>query len=150
MFDIGLQEMLVIAVLVVLFFPPDDLPELFRMAGRAYAKARRASDDLRRAFNAEVARVENEQRMEDVRRRRETAQRARDAAGGDAPLGPSMPLTDEDPEMLAPDPRLPPDAAPRRMPTQPPPAMHAERGGGVAEGGAPPSAPDAKAPETHP
>jgi sec-independent protein translocase protein TatB len=144
LFDIGLQEMLVIAVLVVLFFPPDDLPALFRMAGRGYAKMRRASDDLRRAFNAEVARVENEQRMEDVRRRREAAQRARDAAGGDAPLGPAMPPAGDDDRTIAPDPRLPPDAAPRRMPIHPPAA---ERGGGVAEGGAPPSAPASVDPE---
>jgi sec-independent protein translocase protein TatB len=76
-FDIGLQEMLVIGVLVVLFFPPEDLPMFFRTAGRWYAKMRRASDDLRRAFNAEVARAEADMRLDDLRQRREAALAAR-------------------------------------------------------------------------
>ena len=120
MFDIGLQEFLVIGILVLLFFPPDDLPALFRHAGRLYAKVRRASDDLRRAFNAEVARVENEQRLEELRLRREAAQRARDEAGTPAarpsPDDTSDPAHDHAETWVAADPRLPPDAAPRRAP----------------------------------
>lgn len=124
MFDIGLQEFLVIGILVLLFFPPDDLPALFRQAGRLYAKVRGASDDLRRAFNAEVARVENDQRLEALRLRREAAQRARDeaavAAGKPvaeaAPAEPEPdPAHDEAEAWVAADPRLPPDAAPRRV-----------------------------------
>jgi sec-independent protein translocase protein TatB len=101
-FDIGLQEMMVIAVLVVLFFPPEDLPALFRTAGRWYAKMRRSSDELRRAFNVEVARAESELRMEELRARREAVRAAREANAADA--------ADVQPEGSAsvPSPRLPP------------------------------------------
>ena len=47
MFDIGLQEMLVIGVLALLVFGPSKLPELGRMVGRALREFRRASDEFR-------------------------------------------------------------------------------------------------------
>src|SRR5688572_6044966 len=47
MFDIGLQEMLVIGVIALLVFGPSKLPELGRMVGRALREFRRASDEFR-------------------------------------------------------------------------------------------------------
>lgn len=47
MFDIGLQEMLIIGVLALLVFGPSKLPELGRMFGRAMREFRRASDEFR-------------------------------------------------------------------------------------------------------
>ena len=47
MFDIGLQEMLVIGVLALLVFGPSKLPELGRMFGRAMREFRRASEEFR-------------------------------------------------------------------------------------------------------
>jgi TatA/E family protein of Tat protein translocase len=47
MFDIGLQEMMVIGVLALLVFGPSKLPELGRMVGRAMREFRRASDEFR-------------------------------------------------------------------------------------------------------
>jgi len=47
MFDIGLQEMLVIGVLALLVFGPSKLPELGRMVGRTLREFRRASDEFR-------------------------------------------------------------------------------------------------------
>jgi TatA/E family protein of Tat protein translocase len=47
MFDIGLQEMIVIGVLALLVFGPSRLPELGRMFGRAMREFRRASDEFR-------------------------------------------------------------------------------------------------------
>lgn len=47
MFDIGLQEMLIIGVLALLVFGPSKLPELGRMVGRALREFRRASDEFR-------------------------------------------------------------------------------------------------------
>ena len=47
MFDIGLQDMLVIGVLALLVFGPSKLPELGRMLGRAMRELRRASDEFR-------------------------------------------------------------------------------------------------------
>jgi sec-independent protein translocase protein TatA len=46
-FDIGLQELLVIGVLALLVFGPSKLPELGRMFGRAMREFRRASDEFR-------------------------------------------------------------------------------------------------------
>jgi Tat protein translocase TatB subunit len=47
MFDIGLQEMLVIGVLARLVFGPSKLPELGRMVGKFMREFRRASDEFR-------------------------------------------------------------------------------------------------------
>jgi sec-independent protein translocase protein TatB len=46
-FDIGLQELLVILVIALLVFGPQRLPELGRMLGRALREFRRASDEFR-------------------------------------------------------------------------------------------------------
>jgi Tat protein translocase TatB subunit len=46
-FDIGLQEMLVVGVIALLVFGPSRLPELGRMVGRAMRELRRASDEFR-------------------------------------------------------------------------------------------------------
>ena len=47
MFDIGLQEMVVVGVIALLVFGPSKLPELGRMFGRAMREFRRASDEFR-------------------------------------------------------------------------------------------------------
>jgi len=47
MFDVGLQELLVIFVIALLVFGPQRLPELGRMIGRALRELRRASDEFR-------------------------------------------------------------------------------------------------------
>jgi Tat protein translocase TatB subunit len=47
MFDIGLQEMMVIGVLALLVFGPSKLPELGRTVGRMLREFRRASDEFR-------------------------------------------------------------------------------------------------------
>ncbi|MFZ5477254.1 MAG: hypothetical protein ACOZNI_10820 [Myxococcota bacterium] len=94
MFDVGMSEALLIGALILLFIPPEDLPALFRTLGRWYAKVRRASDDLRRAFNAEVARADADQRREELEKRMERLR------GGE-------------------EPRLPSDAAPRKAGVSP-------------------------------
>jgi TatA/E family protein of Tat protein translocase len=47
MLDIGFQEILVLAVMALLVFGPDKLPDLGRRLGRAMREFRRASDDFR-------------------------------------------------------------------------------------------------------
>lgn len=69
--------MLVIGVLLLVFVGPDDLPKLMRTVGKFYAKARRASDDLRRAFNAEVARVDADDRRADMEKRKAALEKHR-------------------------------------------------------------------------
>lgn len=47
MFDIGLQELVVIFVLALLVFGPKNLPQLGRSLGRAMREFRRASEEFR-------------------------------------------------------------------------------------------------------
>jgi len=47
MFDIGLQEMVLIGVIALLVFGPSKLPELGRVVGRAMREFRRASEEFR-------------------------------------------------------------------------------------------------------
>lgn len=61
-------------MVILVFVGPDRIPELMAVAGRYYAKLRRMSDDLRRAFNAEVARVEADKRREELDARRREAE----------------------------------------------------------------------------
>ncbi len=70
LFDLSIGELLVIAVLILVFVGPDRIPELMSVAGRYYGKFRRMSDDLRRTFNAEVARHESDRRREELEARR--------------------------------------------------------------------------------
>lgn len=57
---VGWQEILLILVLALLVFGPRRLPELGRTLGRALAEFRRATTDLKRTLNAEIALEEGE------------------------------------------------------------------------------------------
>jgi len=50
--------MIVIAVVVLVFFGPRKLPELGRQMGKALAEFRRASTEIRRVVNEEIAELE--------------------------------------------------------------------------------------------
>lgn len=54
MFDVGLQEILVIGVLALLVFGPSKLPELGRMLGRALRELRRASEEFRSTLESNL------------------------------------------------------------------------------------------------
>jgi TatA/E family protein of Tat protein translocase len=54
MFDVGLQEMLLIGVIALLVFGPAKLPELGRMLGRAMREFRRASDEFRQTVETNL------------------------------------------------------------------------------------------------
>jgi len=107
-FDMSLGEMLVIGVIVLVVFKPEQLPEVMRHAGRLYGKVKGASDDLRRAFNTEVARVESERRRDELQRRREELQKRRLEPAADA-----VARAGAAPTPPAPPAELPADAAPR-------------------------------------
>ncbi len=53
--SVGLPELVVIFVLALLLFGPRKLPEIGRSVGRALGEFRRASNDLRRTVEEEVA-----------------------------------------------------------------------------------------------
>jgi len=54
MFDIGLQELVVIFAIALLVFGPRRLPELGRALGRAMREFRRASDEFRSTFETNL------------------------------------------------------------------------------------------------
>lgn len=47
----GTPELLVVALLVLVLFGPDRLPELARQIGKGLRQLRRASDDFKRQLN---------------------------------------------------------------------------------------------------
>ena len=105
MLDVGLSEILLIAIVAIVFVGPDDLPKLMRLAGRYYGKLRRASDELRSAFQLEVDRVEADARAEEIRRRREellARRKAQAAQTGPEPLPQPRPQDTPVPVPLAP------------------------------------------------
>ena len=62
---------MVVAVAGLVFIGPERLPNVMRFLGRAYAKVRFASKDLRMAFQQEIDKVEGERRVTEIARRRE-------------------------------------------------------------------------------
>ena len=64
MFDIGLQEMLVIVVVLIVVVGPKDLPKVLRMAGRWVNKARQMASEFQNSLQ-DMAR---EAELDDVQR----------------------------------------------------------------------------------
>src|SRR6266536_5400172 len=54
MFDIGLQELILIFVVALLVFGPENLPQLGRSLGRAMQEFRRASDEFKETIESEL------------------------------------------------------------------------------------------------
>lgn len=52
---LGVPELIFIFVLALLIFGPKKLPELGRTVGKALGEFRRATNDLKRTFNTELA-----------------------------------------------------------------------------------------------
>lgn len=65
MFGIGIQELIVIACVALLFVGPKRLPELARQFGKLFVQARRATSDMRSAFDDVVKQAEDEIRKEE-------------------------------------------------------------------------------------
>jgi TatA/E family protein of Tat protein translocase len=57
----GLSEVFFILVLALLIFGPEKLPEIGRMLAKGMAEVRKASNELKRTLNAELAASEQEQ-----------------------------------------------------------------------------------------
>ncbi len=55
MFGIGMPELLLLFVLALLVFGPKKLPEIGKQLGRALGELRRASEELKEGWAAEVA-----------------------------------------------------------------------------------------------
>ncbi len=58
MFGIGFQEMLVIAVLALIFIGPKKLPEVAKAIGKTLAEFKRAVEDVKETVNEEMFKEE--------------------------------------------------------------------------------------------
>src|SRR5579859_5765521 len=92
---IPFSDLLILAVLVLLVFGPRRLPEIGRIVGKALGEFRKASNDLRRTINAELALEEQQPK-------------ARPAGPTRWPPAPDTPATPPDP---APEPPAEPASA---------------------------------------
>ncbi len=97
----GFVELAVIAVLVIVFVGPDRMPEMMRFVGRQYGRLRRASDELRRAFQLEVDRVDADKRATEIRKRREELLAKRKEARANKQEGPVVRQIGIEPEAPA-------------------------------------------------
>lgn len=113
--SLGLPEMIFIFVLALLIFGPKKLPEIGRTVGKGLAEFRKASGELKRTLNAEMALDENPTPQQLRPRRVETS--AADEPGA-APAVPEMRVPDTAvpssalggrPESVTPDPPQPVD-----------------------------------------
>jgi sec-independent protein translocase protein TatB len=75
MLNFGLGEIIVVAVVALVFVGPERLPEMLRYLGRMYGKLRAATYEIRREFTIEVDRVVAEERATLLKHRREEARK---------------------------------------------------------------------------
>jgi sec-independent protein translocase protein TatB len=87
MLGIGIGEILMIAVVALLFVGPERLPKVMRELGRQYGRLRRAADELRRAFVLEADRQDASVRYAALQERRQAAAEIRRKAQEDAGEG---------------------------------------------------------------
>lgn len=66
MFGIGFFELLVIAVVALVFVGPKKLPDFMKTAGRFFVQMRRTANDVRSTFDQVVQDAENEIRREEA------------------------------------------------------------------------------------
>jgi sec-independent protein translocase protein TatB len=75
--SLGIGELLVVAIVLLVFVGPERLPHVFRWLGRIYGQIRRAADEMRRAMVLEADRMDEEERLKALRERRLEAERLR-------------------------------------------------------------------------
>lgn len=80
MLGLGVGEIVIVALVLLVFVGPDRLPQFMRWMGRHYGQLRRAADDLRRAFVLEADRMDAEERYAKLDERRRLAREARQRA----------------------------------------------------------------------
>ena len=79
MFGVGLPEMMIIAVVALVFIGPDKLPGVLRSIGKGLVQLKRATSDVRSTVQDEMNKIEDEIELNDVR---ESAQSFSNELGG--------------------------------------------------------------------
>lgn len=102
MFDVGFDELLVIAIVAIVVIGPKDLPMALRTVGRWMAKVRRVSGHFRSGIETMIREAELEEMEKKWREQNEAIMKAHPAASAEAGLPPP----------LAPDGAPPPEAQP--------------------------------------
>ena len=79
MFGIGLPEMIIIAVVALIFIGPDKLPGVLRSIGKGLVELKRATSDVRSTVQEEMQKIEDEIELKEVK---ESAQDFKNELGG--------------------------------------------------------------------
>ena len=67
MFGIGLPEMIVIAIVALVFIGPKNLPGVLRSVGRGLVQLKRATNEVRTTVQDEMDQIERDIDLKDVR-----------------------------------------------------------------------------------
>lgn len=97
MFGIGPMELIVIAIVAMLFIGPDKLPDLMRKFGKIFVQVRRQANEVRSGFNDVIHEAEREFELERIRELQKklqstTPQQVLDAALADSKTTATTPL----------------------------------------------------------
>ena len=79
MFGIGLPEMIIIAIVALIFIGPDKLPGVLRSIGKGLVELKRATSDVRSTVQEEMQKIEEEIELKEDR---ESAQDFKNELGG--------------------------------------------------------------------
>mgnify|MGYP001232784784 CR=1 FL=1 len=79
MFGIGLPEMIIIAIVALIFIGPDKLPGVIRSIGKGLVELKRATSDVRSTVQEEMQKIEDEIEIKEIR---ESAQDFKNEFGG--------------------------------------------------------------------
>ena len=79
MFGIGLPEMIIIAIVALIFIGPDKLPGVLRSIGKGLVELKRATSDVRSTVQEEMQKIEDEIEIKEVQ---ESAQDFKNEFGG--------------------------------------------------------------------
>ena len=84
MFGIGFTELLVVAVVALVFVGPKKLPELMKQFGKFFVQARRMTSEVRSTMDTVIRDAENELQREELEKVRTILENAKNEAEGAA------------------------------------------------------------------
>lgn len=81
--SLGFGEILLIGLVLLLAVGPEKLPQATRTLGQLYARVRREADNFRRTLVLEADRLDEEERLKELRRKRLEAQAEKEKAAAE-------------------------------------------------------------------